>query len=311
MNASKQQHNGLKRLWLSFGASILLLAASIDIAHADMTATYRLHSGDQLNVVVYGEQTLTGPATVLPDGTITMPLVGRVHVGGETSDEAAQTITQALQKYLKHPAVTISVTQEGLLNVLVLGNVKSPGKYAISPTSHLTDAIAAAGGLGPTDGPFPDARVGTPRGTVTQVSLQKLMLGGDTSVDVPMEDGAVVYVPAPLTINVEVLGAVDHPGEIQINDGDRLSMAIAKAGNSASASADLNHIHVTRPLPNGTSQNFDVNLYDKLEKGDLSTDLVLQKGDVVYVPQGHVPNTQKVTAGAALLGILHLLFPFK
>jgi polysaccharide export outer membrane protein len=292
-------------------AFVLLMSGSL--ACASVVPGYRLHGGDQLSVEVFGEQTLTGPATVLPDGTITMPLIGRVHVGGQTPDEAAQTISHALQKYLKHPVVTVSVTQEGQLDVLVLGNVKNPGKYSVPPTGHLTDAIAAAGGLGPTDGPLPDARIGVAGGSVSQVSLEKLLHDGDTSADIPLQDGSVVYIPAPETISVEVLGAVDHPGQIALHEGDRLSMAIAMAGNSASANADLNHITVTRPMADGKSQVFHVNLYDKLEKGDLATDMELQKGDVVYVPQAYNQSNnssgQKITAGVALLGLLKLLIP--
>ena len=156
--------------------------------------------------------------TVLPNGDIDYPLVGRIHVGGETPDQAARTITQALKRYLRRPIVSVAVVQQGPLNVLVLGNVKTPGKYALPPTSNrLTDAIAAAGGLAPFNGSLPNARVSHNDGPVTQVSLQRLFHDGDISADTHINDGSIVYIPAPLTFNVEVLGAVDHPGEIQLN----------------------------------------------------------------------------------------------
>ncbi len=288
----------------------LVVGVSMSTAvRADVNSGYLIHGNDQLNVVVYGDQTLTQTVTVLPNGDIALPLVGTVHVGGQTPSQAAVTIAHALSKYVRHPVVTVSVAQEGQMSVLVLGNVKTPGKYSLPPNSKVTDAIAAAGGIGPTDGPYPDARVGAANGPQT-ISLQKLLHDGDTSQNVAVEDGSIVYIPSPIQITVEVLGSVDHPGQIQLNEGDRLTMAIAKAGNSNGASADLNHIHVTRSVPNGPVQQFDINLYQELEKGDLSKDLVMQKGDIVYVPQARtgISSGEKISAGASLLYTLRLLF---
>lgn len=264
---------------------VLFTAGTIGPARAD--SGYRVHGGDQLNVTVYGDTSLTGTQTVLPDGSINMPLVGRVHVGGQTPDQAAQTIAYALHKYVRHPVVTVAVLQEGPINVLVLGNVKNPGKYPLQPQgSMLTDAIAAAGGLGPVDGPYPDARVAAQNGSSIQsVSLQKLLHDGDTSANLPLQDGQVVYIPSPDTFNVYVAGAVDHPGEIQVNQGDDVAVAIVKAGNSPSAQSDLNNVTVTRQMPDGKKQQYQINLYKILEPGGVSKDLPLQKGDLVFVPQ--------------------------
>ncbi|PZR63775.1 MAG: hypothetical protein DLM53_03175 [Candidatus Eremiobacter antarcticus] len=285
--------------------SIVSAAAS----RADVAPGYLIHGNDQLSVVVYGDQTLTQTVTVLPDGNIALPLVGAVHVGGLTPDQAAKNIAKSLQKYVRHPVVSVAVTQEGQLNVLVLGNVKTPGKYLLPPTSHVTDAIAAAGGIGPTNGAYPNARVGAPTGAPATVSLQKLLHDGDTTANVPLQEGSVVYIPAPQTINVEVIGAVDHPGEIQLNEGDRLTMAIAKAGNSSSAQSDLNRIHITRTLSDGKTTSFDIDLYKELKDGDINKDLVLQKNDVVYVPQAKKSIGQTIGSGAIyILGGLRSLF---
>jgi len=83
-----------------------------------------------------------------------------------------------------------------------------------------------------------------------------------------------------------VLGAVDHPGDVALHEGDRLTMAIARAGDSPNAQSDLNHVQVRRILPDGAVQSTTVNLYDVLKSGDLSKDMVMQKGDLVMVPQG-------------------------
>lgn len=248
---------------------------------------YHIKAGDVLSVSVFGEPTLTDPqARVVPGGLIGLPLVGQVRVGGMTPAQAAHAIERALGKYLRAPRVTVAVETVGPVDVLVLGNVKLPGKYTLQPESRLTDAIAAAGGLGPTDGPLPVARLASSNGKITQVSLQALLHDGDVSQNVRVENEQTVYIPSPNVINVQVLGAVDHPGDVALHEGDRLTMAIARAGNSPSMQSDLNHVAVRRVLPDGKVQNSTVNVYEVLKSGDLSKDMIMQKGDLVYVPEG-------------------------
>ncbi len=207
---------------------------------------------------------------------------------------------------MKHPFVTIAITQLGQPSVLVLGDVKNPGKYQLRSDARLTDAIAAAGGIADQNGALPDARISDDVGSVSTVSLQRLLHDGDESLDQQIGDGSVVYVPGPVMFNVVVEGAVDHPGQIQVAEGDRLSMAIAKAGNSSAANSDLNNIRVMRTLPNGQQTNYTVNLYKALQNGDSSADVALQKGDTIYVPQ----SKGKFTGlGGGLIYILSRLIP--
>lgn len=263
-----------------------------------------LAPGDVLDVEVFGEQALSQQVTVARDGTIELPLIGRVAIGGDSTTQAQDAIAKALSKYLKHPLVAVSLHTEAQYNVLVLGDVKTPGRYSLTPGAHLSDALAAAGGVAPDlTGALPDARV-TNGDQEKQVSLEKLLRDGDLSENIAVHDGSAVYVPGPTTIHVRVLGAVDHPGEIEISQGDRLAVAIAKAGDSPNTHSDLNHIRVTHQLPDGSLQNTEVNLYDVLEKGQLSADLPLQQNDIVYVPEAK-KNTQ---GGAGILTLLRSIF---
>jgi polysaccharide export outer membrane protein len=272
-------------------------------AGARVDDAYTIHGGDELNVIVYGEKDLTQTVTVLPSGTISYPLIGEIHVGGLTPTQAAGTLATSLKHYLRQPQVSVVVAKEGPLEVLVLGNVVKPGKYELPSRSRLTDAIASAGGLGVTDGELPVARLADSHGDVKQASLQKLLHDGDTSQNFTLGDEMTVYVPSALTMQVQVLGAVEKPGDVQLHEGDRLSMAIARAGNGPSANADLNHITVRRVDANGATQTMNVNLYDVLKSGDVNRDPVMQKNDLVYVPQGKGNNDR--TSGP--LGILFSL----
>jgi len=266
-----------------------------------------IHPGDQLSIEVYGDQTLTKSVTVLNDGTIAYPLIGEVPVAGKTPEEAAEVLKERLLKFVRHPVVTVAIAQLAQPNVMVLGDVKNPGKYQLRSDAHISDAIAAAGGMPDQfDGDYPMARISNPQGKVTQVSLQRLLRQGDMTQDDSLQEGDVVYVPGPVQFFVNVTGAVDHPGPIQVNQGDGLAVAIAKAGNSANAQSDLNHVRLIRTGPDGKSTTQEINLYQALQSNDKSANIALEKGDTVYVPQARQP----ARAESFLNGFLYLLTRF-
>jgi polysaccharide export outer membrane protein len=258
-------------------------------------------------VQVFGDQSLSQSTMVLADGTLDYPLIGRVKVAGKTPNQAADVLASHLHEYVRHPVVTVSIAQLAQPNVLVLGDVKSPGKYNLPSDARLTDAIAAAGGVADVNGPLPPARISDAQGNVTTVSLEKLLQDGDVSLDKHLSEGSVVYVPGPVQFTVDVTGAVNHPGDIQVNEGDHLSAAIAKAGDSASAHSDLNHIRLIRNEPDGQQKTMEINLYDALKNGDQKSDVALKKGDVIYVPEAYQHRNSDFVTG--LLYLLTRIIP--
>jgi polysaccharide export outer membrane protein len=305
---------GLERSSAGFPLLAALLAALFLLTAGSAWAAvapddYHIRVGDTLSVTVYNETTLTQPALrVLPGGTVAMPLAGQVKVAGLTTDKASAAVAKALSKYLREPSVTVAVAILGPVDVLVLGNVKLPGKYSMQPESRLTDALAAAGGLGPTDGELPKARLESSDGTIREVSLQGLLHEGDVSLNVPLANEMTVYVPSPLTLNVQVFGAVDHPGDVLLHQGDRVLAAIARAGTSPGLNPDLNRVVVRRSTPDGKSTVQTIDIYEIVKSQDVSKDIELQKGDVVYVPQAskHINGADLL---GTILGIGRLLVP--
>jgi polysaccharide export outer membrane protein len=270
------------------------------------TSDYRIRQGDEVALTVFGEPTLTPsqPLRVLQGGTIAVPLAGNVSIGGLTTSAASDAVAQKLRKYLRDPKVTIAVVAIAPIEALVLGNVKTPGKYVLPPPTRLTDVIAAAGGLGLTDGTYPDARLEYPDGTIKTVSLQKLLRDGDVSINSFVTSGETVYVPSPTLLQIEVIGAVDKPGDVLVREGDDVAMAIARAGTATQQQADLSHVTVSRNGPNGAKIVSNVDLYKVLKDGDTSHDIVMQKGDVVYVPSS--PKHEPL-AGSIIYTLANLL----
>ena len=269
-------------------------------ASSGISVSSVVHPGDLLAINVYGEQPFT--TVVQADGTIQHPLAGRVLVGGLTVPEAHDSLVAALKKYIKKPAVTLAIQQAGQVNVTVLGNVKNPGKYQIRSGGRLSDALAAGGGLATLSGKPAVARVQQSNGTMLSANVQKLLRDGDPTQNLDIEEGAYVYISGAETIRVQVLGAVSRPGNVEISEGDHLSMAIARAGAEAASRPDLSRIHLTRtdPATGKVSGVYELNYFLAAEKGDLRYDPQLQVNDKIYIPEAK----QLSTGAMAVFSIL-------
>ncbi len=126
----------------------LVLAGAVPVAAAAAAAdqpAYRLGTGDQVRITVYGQEDLSGEFEVDASGTIAMSLIGEVAIGGLTLREAEQRIVDQLKPdYLKNPRVSMQVLN--YRPFYVLGEVKEPGSYDYVNDITVTEAIALAGG---------------------------------------------------------------------------------------------------------------------------------------------------------------------
>src|SRR5690606_32170938 len=109
---------------------LLVIAALGGVAHGAESA-YRIRTGDILGVVVYGEPTLSFDVPVLPDGTISYPFAGTMHVVGMTAEELAGRIAESLSDVVRVPVVSVTVKPGQGPYVLVLGEVRQPGVFPI------------------------------------------------------------------------------------------------------------------------------------------------------------------------------------
>jgi polysaccharide export outer membrane protein len=107
---------------------------------------YRLGPGDKLRVEVYGEPQLSQTLQVRPDGKITLPLIGDVMAAGHTPLELRDGLTTSLKSVLTAPAVTV-IVQDAIANqIIVSGEVASPGPQVLLGPVNIIEAIAKAGG---------------------------------------------------------------------------------------------------------------------------------------------------------------------
>jgi polysaccharide export outer membrane protein len=131
-------------LWLIISNLFLL---SISIANAESPQSYRLRQGDSIQISVWGEDKLQKESLVLPDGSITYPLAGRVEVVGLTSTEAEKRIAEKLKPYIPDPQVSVVIVNITGNTAHVLGKVMKPGQVMMAGPMTVLDALSVAGGL--------------------------------------------------------------------------------------------------------------------------------------------------------------------
>src|SRR5215510_9968864 len=108
---------------------------------------YTIGAGDVLEVVVWKEPTLSGPVTVRPDGFITLPLFNEVQVVGLTTSQLREMLEKKYSEFVTSPSVTVRVTTIASNEILLVGEVTSPGVYPLSGNDTLLRLLTRAGGL--------------------------------------------------------------------------------------------------------------------------------------------------------------------
>jgi polysaccharide export outer membrane protein len=128
---------------------------------------YHLHSGDIIEVRIYGEDDLTSKVALSERGGIVLPLLATVEVGGKTIAQARDCIRDAYKKdFLVNPVVTVTIVEYGSSKISIMGQVRSPGiyKFPANERLNLLQAIALAGGY---------TRIGEP----SKVTLKRIVNG--------------------------------------------------------------------------------------------------------------------------------------
>jgi len=248
---------------------------------------YLIGPGDLLDIQVLEAPDLNTESRVTTKNSISFPLLGTVDIGGLTAQEAETRITELLtERYMHDPHVVVAIKEYRSQRVAVIGSVKSPGTYELLGKGSILDALALAGGLGPDAS---DIAYVTRKNSKTgeksiKVDLGELLDEGDSSLNVPIHMGDVVYVPEAGVVYVD--GAVQKPGTVPIEDNMTVSQAITAAGGLSRVAEDSD-VRLMRNN-NGKVEMTEIDL-EQIQDGQMS-DIVLEDQDVIVVGKNAIRN---------------------
>ncbi|NJM96501.1 MAG: polysaccharide export protein [Phormidesmis sp. RL_2_1] len=181
-------------------------------------SSYVLGPGDRLSLVFFNVPEYNGETQVAIDGSLNLPLIGRLPVTGLTLQDATQAIGMAYRSYLKTPLVTLDLIVPRPIQIGISGEVNQPGAYEISlmdgelgtavewPT--VIEAIQLAGGI-------------TDKANVRQVEVSRIQPGGREQVmvlnlwellqtgqiqdDITLRHGDAIRIPTAAALTAEEL----------------------------------------------------------------------------------------------------------
>lgn len=111
---------------------------------------YHLGPEDVISVDVFGQPNYSKAGiTISPDAKISYPLIGKVFVGGKTTDQVGEEIAKKLDEYIREPQVTVMLEKVGSAQFSVLGKVGTPGVRLMTRRYNVYDAVIEAGGIAP------------------------------------------------------------------------------------------------------------------------------------------------------------------
>lgn len=284
-----------------------------------------IQPGDVLEVTMINNYakltTTTTPVRVADDGTIVIPLVGRLTVGGLEVEQAERVVNaeSIARGVFRNPCMTVTMKQCRVRRVTVVGAVNKPGTHELPRgSSSLMAALLAAEGLSKEAGTeveirHTDSRQASLQAATMQASYEqgpqappppatiKVDLKDATAglVQVPeLADGDVVHVAKRTLLPISVIGLVRKPGSYPypLNQEIRLLDALALAGGVSNPVAE-DILVIRRPAGAAAPAQIAVSLQNAKSGPD---NLMLAPGDTVSIER-----TPATTAVSVIQQFIH------
>lgn len=235
---------------------------------------YRTGPGDVLNITVYDNDDLKTKVRISENGTIVMPLLGRIDINRLTVDQVTEKITSLLADgYLVNPQVNVFVVEYRSKKVVVLGNVRHPGIIELNGSITFLELISKAGGLEKDAGDTATIQRKSAGGKkeVIVVDLRALLEKGNVSQNVAINDGDTVFISKAGMCYIT--GEVETPGTYPCGENTTVLKLIALSGGFT-GKASKSSVNIVRIVGN-----------EKTVLEDVSLDTFLKHDDVVVVPE--------------------------
>ena len=270
---------------------------------------------DVLEFNVFNVPELSKSVRVANDGTIDLPLIGKVKAAGLTTDELRDKVEKKYgETYLQDPHVSVFIREFHAQPVAVIGAVDRPGLYHLTGPRTLIEMLSLAGGLA--------KRSSTPAGNVLYITRK----GGFG--DLPMAEGMRLVAPDKLEINIQrllysrndalnipihpldtisvskadivyVVGDVKKPGGFVLENQEHMTVlqAVAMAEGLLSTAAKSS-ARIIRQSPDGAREEVPIDL-GKVLSGK-AEDVELASNDILFVPGSKAKSALKRGAEVTL-----------
>jgi protein involved in polysaccharide export with SLBB domain len=280
------------------------------VSDVPVPSEYVVGPGDRLEVQLVGSTKGRYSLVVNRDGRIMFPELGAIAVSGLKFDAARARIESYVAEQMIGTRAVVTMGDLRTIRIFVLGEAVRPGSYTVSGLATITNALFASGGV-KTIGSLRNIQLKRGGAIVERLDLYDLLLDGDTSGDVRLLPGDVIFIP-PVGSTAGVTGQIRRPAIYELK-GEANVAELVRLGGGLTPEADPKLAKLERIDERRDRVVLDVNLTDPTGRGK-----ALRSGDLLRIPsarptyansvqlKGHVyrPTSFQYRAGLRLTDVL-------
>ena len=244
------------KLDIRFGSEIfsLMQTTLMPFNEPNFDGEYVLDFGDVLEIQLVGQKSDSHILPVKRDGSVSIPGVGKMFVSGLSLDNAVNTISKKIESFYTAVEAYTTLVSVRDIQVIIAGNVFSPGPYTLNGNSTLFHALAISGGPSQ-DGSFRQIDLVRGGKVIETADFYETFINGASSFSSRLRSGDLVFV-RPVSNLVSISGAVKRPGTYELKLDENLSKVISYA-NGINNKADLSQISLIR-ISDGLVSNIPI-----------------------------------------------------
>lgn len=245
---------------------------------------YILGPGDKVKIEYFGNKKEKSEDFISRTGFINLPLLGPINVAGQNIKNAMKLIQTRVSEELIGTEVYISLSELRSINVYVVGAAYKPGTYNISSLASLTNIIFSTGGPDKV-GSLRNIQVKRDGRLIKTYDFYKLLLDGDTSQDMRLQEGDTIFYPL-IENTIRIDGSVLRPGNYEITKAEMLSRIINFSGLLSKSNLKIQFSRFNPSL-----KKREVEIYDNTREWE---QILLKDGDSVNVLRSSLQNQANV-----------------
>ena len=191
---------------------------------------YKVGSGDEISISVWGYSEFSENLMVDDRGYITPSSYGRIYVKGLTFKKMRSLLKSKFGSFLdmKNSEIDVTLSYSRVITVHIVGEVYNPGSYTIPAINTAFNALIAANGPNQL-GSVRNIYIKRDGKTVDSLDVYQFLFNPTRSQDIYMQDGDYLFVP-PAKHIIEVKGAVNRPYTYEAKTGESVAELIKYAG---------------------------------------------------------------------------------
>jgi protein involved in polysaccharide export with SLBB domain len=258
---------------------------------------YRIGPYDVLEISSYtGDRVKSTTVTVDARGRISYSFIDNLPVIGLTPSEAERLLISKLSDYVRNPRINVLVKEFNSKSATVIGEFSvlrsvtyaakaASGRINLKGRTTLTDLIALAGGY-TVQGDIRRIQL-IRKGQSYVINLYDILEKADESQNAIIDNGDVVNIPElpEYGERVYVLGEVNMQGVYPLKQAQDLLAALSLAGSYTKLAKEENTLVVRGYEAGKPPIVMMADVKALLRKADLSQNIRLKDGDLVYVPR--------------------------